>query len=443
MSVEDPFVRHEACPNCGSKDNLARYESGSASCFTPGCGYYEKSNGDGYQLNTETLKIPGESKVNTERGITLDTNKKFKITRHWNNNTEFEVYPYFDSDGSLTGLKYRNVKDKSFRFQGNSEESRLFGEHLFKPGGKYLTITEGEIDAAAAYQMMGSRWPAVSIRTGAAGALRDIKKSFEFVDSYEKVVLCFDNDDPGKAAAKQVAQLFSPGKVLIVNLELKDAGEYLQSGKTSEFMDLWWKAKEYTPDGIVNAKNLWDDIIKEDNIKSVDYPWACLNTYTYGFRQQELVTITSGSGMGKSSIMRELEHWLLRSTDDNIGILALEESTKRTALGIMSVEANQLLHLPDTVVSDEEKREYFNRTLGTGRVFLYDHFGSTAEENLLNRVRYMAKALDCKWIIIDHISIVVSGMEGDNERQLIDRLMTSLRTLVQETGVGMLSLIHI
>jgi twinkle protein len=442
-----PVTHKTQCPQCASKggdthqDNLIWYEGDTAHCFA--CNYHVYSNGTTDTVMSDILKIPGDSKMDAARGTTLDTNKKYRITNFFNNNTEYKIYPYFDGDGSLVGLKYRGIKDKSFRYEGNSNDACLFGEHLFKAGGKYITITEGEEDAAAAYQMMGSRWPAVSIRTGAAGALRDIKKSFEFVDSFEKVVLCFDNDEPGKAAAKQVAQLFSPGKVLIVNLELKDAGEYLQSGKTGEFMDLWWKAKEYTPDGIINAKNLWDDIVRDENIKSVDYPWACLNTYTYGFRQQELVTITSGSGMGKSSIMRELEHHLLRTTDDNIGILALEESTKRTALGIMSVEANQLLHLPDTVVSDDEKRQYFDNTLGTGRVFLYDHFGSTAEENLLNRVRYMAKALDCKWIIIDHISIVVSGMDGDNERQLIDRLMTSLRTLVQETGVGMFLVSHL
>lgn len=32
------FQHHEACPKCGSKDNLARYEGGSGYCF--GCGYY-------------------------------------------------------------------------------------------------------------------------------------------------------------------------------------------------------------------------------------------------------------------------------------------------------------------------------------------------------------------------------------------------------------------
>lgn len=34
------FSRHEACPSCGSRDNLARYESGSGYCF--GCGHTER-----------------------------------------------------------------------------------------------------------------------------------------------------------------------------------------------------------------------------------------------------------------------------------------------------------------------------------------------------------------------------------------------------------------
>lgn len=33
------FQRHESCPRCGSKDNLARYEGGSGFCF--GCSYWE------------------------------------------------------------------------------------------------------------------------------------------------------------------------------------------------------------------------------------------------------------------------------------------------------------------------------------------------------------------------------------------------------------------
>jgi twinkle protein len=56
----------------------------------------------------------------------------------------------------------------------------------------------------------------------------------------------------------------------------------------------------------------------------------------------------------------------------------------------------------------------------------------------------MAKALDCKWIFLDHLSILVSGQEdkGD-ERKSIDILKTKLRSLVEETGIGLLLVSHL
>ena len=146
--------------------------------------------------------------------------------------------------------------------------------------------------------------------------------------------------------------------------------------------------------------------------------------------------------MGKSQIVRELEYYLLNQTEDNIGILALEEDITKTALGIMSIEANRLLHL-EKDINEAEKRKYWENTLGKGRVYLFDHWGSTNEDNLLGRIRYMAKGLDCKWIILDHLSIVVSDQETGDERKAIDSIMTNLRKLVQETGVGLFLVSHL
>ena len=38
---ESEFIQHEPCPECGSRDNLARYDDGHAFCF--GCNYREKA----------------------------------------------------------------------------------------------------------------------------------------------------------------------------------------------------------------------------------------------------------------------------------------------------------------------------------------------------------------------------------------------------------------
>jgi twinkle protein len=150
--------------------------------------------------------------------------------------------------------------------------------------------------------------------------------------------------------------------------------------------------------------------------------------------------------MGKSAITRELEHWLLNRTEDNIGVLALEESVGRTAWGIVSVEANLPLSIREERqnVPKEHIRKWYDATLGTGRIFSLDHFGSTSEETLLSRIRYMVKGLECKWVILDHLSIVVSAMdEGGDERKTIDSIMTKLRQLTEETGAGLILVSHL
>ena len=55
----------------------------------------------------------------------------------------------------------------------------------------------------------------------------------------------------------------------------------------------------------------------------------------------------------------------------------------------------------------------------------------------------MAKALDVRWIILDHISILISGMDNGDERKMIDRAMTKLRTLVQELDIGLILVSHL
>jgi twinkle protein len=117
----------------------------------------------------------------------------------------------------------------------------------------------------------------------------------------------------------------------------------------------------------------------------------------------------------------------------NIGIIALEESVDRTRRGILAIEANDKLHLNEVFsqYSKEEIKKHFDNTLGTGRVYLYDHFG------------YMVVGLDCKVIFIDHLSILVSGLDIQDERKAIDKTMTMLRQLTEETGCAIHLVTHL
>jgi twinkle protein len=293
---------------------------------------------------------------------------------------------------------------------------------------------------------MGSKWPVVSIKNGAASAVDNCKQSLEYLNKFENIVLCFDNDKPGREASKLVAQLFEPNKCKIVNLELKDANEYLKMGRREDFTKVWWNAKPYTPAGIVNLADLGDKLFEEDYCETCLYPWPNMNEKTYGMRTGELICFTSGAGMGKSSIIRELMHHIMSNTLDNIGVLAMEENTKNTAFNIMSVEADERLYIREIRerFSKEQLQGWADKTINSGRFFAFDHFGSISNDEILDRVRYMAKALDCKWIFLDHLSILVSGQEDNgDERKSIDILMTKLRSMVEETGIGLLLVSHL
>ena len=147
--------------------------------------------------------------------------------------------------------------------------------------------------------------------------------------------------------------------------------------------------------------------------------------------------------MGKSQVLRELVWHLIQNTQDNIGLMFLEESVRKTALSMMSLAANAPLHLPDAVVSDEERKNAFDATLGTGRLYLFDHFGSTSIENIVNRVRYLAKGMSCKYVFLDHLSIIISSQESGDERKALDEVMTKLRMLVQETNIALILVSHL
>ena len=450
------FVKyHLPCPLCKSSDAVSVNADSSAYCFS--CQQYIKE----YDMETQPITNgKQESKVQNfsqqsdfteivDRNLSENTCKKYgvsvktdsmgTITNHY--------YPYHDKQGSKIATKTRYTKSKEFSVQGSTHQAGLFGEHLFSKN-KFIIITEGEIDCLSAYQMFYTgkyETPVVSIKHGVASAVKDIKNSLEWLEQFQNILINFDNDEQGKEGALKVAELFSPGKCKIMHLpqEFKDASDCLVKNKIQIYTQAFWNAKRFAPDGIINANTLFDDIIKPSVQSFVQYPFEGLNKMTYGLRASELVTFTSGSGLGKTQVIRELIHHLLKQTKDNLGLLMLEENPVVTSKGIMSIEANQRLHLPDVHISKEEWQKHFDATTGSGRVFLFDHFGSNTIDNIISRVRYLAKGLDCKYIIIDHVSIIVSDQSHGDERKALDEIMTRLRTLVQETGIAMIVVSHL
>ena len=454
------LIKHKLpCPKCGGSDPVSLDEKGAGYCFS--CDTYFKNymeEVEGSPTKNEPIDIKpyrnnamnnseGEFLALTDRGISLGAAKTFgvKAVNDYNGKIVKHLYPYYIAN-EIVGYKVRE-QNKMFTWKGTGQGSGLFGEQLCQSGGKFITLVEGECDAMAAYELLGSKWPVVSIKNGASGAGKDVKQALEFLEKFDTVVINFDNDKPGKSAARKVARLLTPGKAKILNLpeEFKDANDMLRKGNAHAYTSAWWSAKTYTPSGVVNAKDLKEKYFNREKKESVPYPWQGLNKKLYGLRSGELVTLTGGTGLGKSSITRELEHWIITQTQDNVGIVALEEHDMRTLDCLMSIEADDRLYI-DHIREGYDKNylnEIYNKIYDNGRVWIHAHFGSNDIDEIFSKIRFMIIGCDCKWVIVDHLHMLVSATTEGDERRTIDSIMTKLRSIVEETGVGMILVSHL
>ena len=450
------FVKlHQPCPLCSSSDACSINDDGSAYCFSCSTRIpnYE-SGGTVADFKTHRMnsinEIEGAFVALNDRGISLATAKKYNVKSIVNREGKVirHFYPYCVAS-EVTAYKVRE-EGKHFTWRGNSQGTGLFGESLFKNSGKFITLVEGECDAMAAYEMLGSKWPVVSVKSGASGAVRDVKNSIEFLEKFDCVVINFDNDKQGMDSAKKVARLLTPGKAKILSLpdDFKDANDMLKASRGQSYVESWWNSKLYTPSGVLNISEKKNEFNNRECKESVPYPWEGLNKKLHGLRRGELVTLTGGTGLGKSSVTRELEHWLITNTKDNVGIIALEEDWRRTVDGILSIEANARLYIDQVrdQHSEEELNAIFDRVYAgknKDRVWIHSHFGITDIDEIFSKLRFLIIGCSCKWVVVDHLHMLVSAMSDGDERRAIDNIMTRLRSIVEETGAGLILVSHL
>ena len=445
MSNDSEFVKHLPCTTCPSSDGMALYSDGHTHCFV--CN--TTSNTDGNSTSNRNVSkdvyfsdlVQGQAISLPKRKLTMESCRKWDYKVGEINKEPVQVATYYDKNKKPVFQKLR-FKNKEFKTTGDINQATLYGQNLWNGGGKILCLCEGEIDSISLSQLFNHRYPVCGIPNGVNGAVKAIKKQLEFIESFEKVVFFFDQDEAGLEAANKCAELLSVGKAKIANFELKDVNEMLVSGLGSEVVKAMWEAKTFRPDGVVAGEELWEVIKKEDEKATAFYPYEGLNRKLFGIRKREIVTICGGSGIGKSLMTKEIAYHLIKK-GKRIGIISLEESLKRTCEGILGLHLNKPIHIDRSEVSELELETAYKETIGNGNVFLYDHWGSVEENTILNKIKYFAKALDIEYLFIDHISIIVSGLETNDERKTIDLLMTRLRALTEQLNIGVIIISHL
>ena len=431
MSTEI-IERHIPCEECGSSDAKCTYADGHGYCFS--CQHYFPPEGGHRNTVSYTYEyLPW-------RGVSKETMERYDIkTKIDASGKPISIgFPYPSGE-----YKVRELANKHFYTVGKSTPG-LFGLDRFSEGtSRYVTITEGELDAASIHQVVGG--PVVSVHS-ASSAARDVGACRSWLNSYERIVLAFDADEPGREAAAGVARQFDPNKVYEIRFDQrrKDANEYLQHGEHEQLKRLWWNARPYVPASIVNSFSEFKDILAEKHKDGVPYPFPTLNRMTYGIRTGESVLITAQEGVGKTEIMHAIEYQLLRETNDNVAAIFLEEPKRRHLQALAGIHLGKPAHLPDSGCSDDEVSRSVEEVVGMdGRLHLYSHFGSTDPEVLLDTIRFLVAGRSCKYVLLDHVSMVISAGGENDERRALDNFTTKLEMMVKELDFSLIMVSHV
>lgn len=455
---ESVLIGHESCPSCGSRDNLARYSDGHGFCFTAGCGRYEHGNGEApytpQNRSRMSLVYDAEIEAIPNRGIIRDTAERFNYRVGTFAGGKAHFAPYYDDAGRMVAQKVRYKRDgeKVFAWLGETDEAGLFGQNVSRSGGKMIVVTEGELDALSVSQVQGNKWPVVSVPNGAGNAKKDLAKHVKWLEGFERIVLAFDMDDVGRTAVEECAPLFSPGKVYVATLPLKDANEMVKAARSRELVDALWGARLWVPEVLNDLDEALIEEAAEEQPWGLPWPWLTLTKATYGIQRSALYTWGAGTGSGKTTLMKQIMLTAMRPElgEDHselmpmpaprpVAAILYEEPVKRTLKTLGGMVLGKRVHVPGVEYDKDELREAIRGlSLLLKSVSLK---GARNWETVKATVRYLTVAEGVRDFVIDPMTALTAGDE--NERQTLDGIMSELAELAEDLDVTIHLVFHL
>lgn len=474
--VKSKVIGQERCPQCAengadnSEDNLVLYEDGSNFCYSCYKKIDEALNEENMpkemkitekiqrdnsdisskvterECNKKSIKsIAGEYLPLTTRKLTKETVEfcniqvgrftgnmgKGKQQRQLNN----EPVMLFNYGKSAQKVK---TQDKLMFIAGDGGESMpLFLQDKFLPNPNlYITVTEGEEDAASIVQVYDGRYPVVSVPKGSGQARAAISTNLKYLLGFKYVILGFDNDESGQKAVKECLTLFEPGKVRVAKWKLKDANDMLKAGMIKEIKDCITFADEMIPESIVTVSNVLDRVLVQPKY-GIEYPWPTWTKVTYGLQMGEIHIIVASPAVGKTEIVKDMIFHFLDRYDFKIGLFSFEQTPENTIRRLVGAKLNIKLHLPGEEWNESEIRK--QAMAFESRLFLYDKAGRVDIQDLFHSIRYLAKARNVSLFIIDNIKAL--GIATDNDAA--QSFMNKLKSLMKELNTTVILLSHV
>ena len=431
--------KHAPCPCGKSSDAYTEYETGGF-CFS--CNKKFWKDGREETLNEGDFTI---QTVNGYRGHSKLALEKYNCKQKVRSSDgEILEAAYEYPEGAS---KHRVISTKRFNWSGYKGPG-LFGRDKFSAGSsKAVTITEGEEDAMAVYEMLGHKYPVVSVQS-ASSAAKDCIADKDWLDAFEEIYLCFDNDEAGRRAEAAVSALFPFSKIRVVKkTKYKDANDYLQAGENEEYKKIWWNAKRHDPENIVSSFSDLAEIFKAPKKKAIcDFPFKALQESTYGIRTGETYLFKALEGIGKTELMGAIEYHVAKHSNLPIGIIHLEEDIQRSAMRLVGYEVESPVHLEGFTDYDPEQLMsiYAKIVKEDNRVNYYQKGKNDNDpDSFLNAIRFMVASAGCKIVFFDHITRLATSFKLDDERKALDHISTKLSEMAEELDFALIMITHV
>ncbi len=440
------FIEHLPCEECGSSDANAYYSDGHCYCFS--CGAYTPPGDESIprdieskkqkRSNTNTKLIPGEYKDLGKRGITKDTARIFGYQVGTYNNKPVQIANYADDDGNIVAQKLR-FANKQFKYLGDPDKAKLFGQNVWPKGQRMVVVTEGEIDAMSVSQVQGNQYPVVSIPTGAKGAKKALNRHMSWLMSFDSIVLMFDQDEDGQNAIDEVAPLFPPKKVFVAGLpDNKDPNDLLVEDRGKELYNSIWRARVWRPGEIVTVHDIKDEVRKPVEW-GLSWPWNSLTKHTYGRRRGEVYTIGAGTGVGKTDVVSEIIAHNLEDHQQPTGAIFLEQTPKETVQRVAGKIAGHKFHVPDANWTQRELDEALDWLEEQDTLQLYGGWSGDWED-LEEVIRYWA-AEGIKDVVVDHLTAIIS--DAEDQRRELESTMKAISQMAVQLGITIYLVSHL
>lgn len=425
------------CPECAKTghdsgaNHLIHWNDGGKWCgkaeyHESGEPYYEPANNSA-NVEEEEINVTDISDIKKlpsatlhDRHLNKPTLEKYGVKVSYDgatNEIESHYYPITKS-GKVTGYKVRSLP-KNFITVGDCKGAvELFGQRIVPSGGKKLLITGGELDALSAYQMLFKKYPnfepsVVSLPTGEQA--KAVADNLEYVNSFEEILIYTDMDEAGKKCSEDIAKLIGT-KARVITTSEKDASDMLVSGKQKEFINSFFSAKEYAPDGFVTVDDVWDKATAMP-VWGKPWPWPTLTKLTYGRRLGEGMYLGAGVKMGKSEFVNQYVHFLIQN-GEKVALFKLEEMPEMTVRKVAGKLKHKQFHKPDGDFTQEELIEGVQAVKDAG-IFMYGKYGTAHWDDVEAAIRY-AVSKGATNIIIDPLTRLVSADTSEANQQLTE-----------------------